>query len=957
MSAAFFIDVVVRARGAGQQIGEVDKKLNRLDLTAGRVARNMARMFRGFATAFVVTEILSIIDTYTTLNNKVRVVTDSQDEANAVLGEVFSVANRARVPVEAVARTYSRLRQATEEMGLSQRQSLRMVETLSKGIQVNGASAQEAASTMRQFVQALSKGKLNGDEFVSVLENSPAVTKLITKELKVTKGELFALAKQGKITGKVLVDALQKGASEIDREFAKMTPTIGNALTVLRTNFVKFIGELATTSGVARGITQAILYVSDNFETFMNVVLAASNALTVVFAGKAVTAAVSGLRLLGAAALANPFTALVLAVVFLISLLVRFDASVTAVGAGSVKLARVVEIAWGKIKTVISDVLDALGRLTKEAIDSIYEGFKDLDIGLGDTLVFVGIFIDKFVAGFQFLGHTIKFIIGGIVAGLTIVLVGGFGAVLKGIEEAVNAATDAYNSLVEDIPGIGGKLTIGSDLDLGGDKLLSIAGDAVDASRSLQEDLQTSYANLTSKDLGPVARTIRDSIEEAARGTVTTKKGLIDLDKTGKNTFKDIPGKDKKDEFKKLAASLFDVTEAAHKLAEAQRVVNAELAKGTNSRITSSDALELMDRQKFLLQSSLNPLGAYKKEVAEAQAKADAMLRLQDQAPAIFAAEASARDKLNAEIQRGNLLSDYELEQRQARGEDITANIQRRNRLLETYRDLAEAQEEASLREREAADRNARLTERIENAIPANERYAKMLQEISEQFAAGHLNAQQFDSAVKELDREFDLVADRKPLVDDSSIEKIRSMQAEMKELVSETRLVAEVFSALEDQIVSFVTTGDASFKAFVDSLLESLTRLILKLIETRIMMAILGGSSSSAGYVVDATANGDLLKPIGLAEGGHFRVGGEPGRDKNLVPLALSQGEDLTVRTPAQRRAAERGGDEAPPRLTVNVINMNDPSQVVPVMGSRSGRRQVYNSMRYAPRAIERMR
>ena len=57
------------------------------------------------------------------------------------------------------------------------------------------------------------------------------------------------------------------------------------------------------------------------------------------------------------------------------------------------------------------------------------------------------------------------------------------------------------------------------------------------------------------------------------------------------------------------------------------------------------------------------------------------------------------------------------------------------------------------------------------------------------------------------------------------------------------------------------------------------------------------GGSFAGLG----SAALGGLFP--GFASGGSFTVGGAAGRDKNLVGLRLSRGEEVTVRTPNQRK------------------------------------------------------
>lgn len=55
-----------------------------------------------------------------------------------------------------------------------------------------------------------------------------------------------------------------------------------------------------------------------------------------------------------------------------------------------------------------------------------------------------------------------------------------------------------------------------------------------------------------------------------------------------------------------------------------------------------------------------------------------------------------------------------------------------------------------------------------------------------------------------------------------------------------------------------------------------------------------------------------------GFASGGSFTVGGAAGRDKNLVGLRLSRGEEVTVRTAAQQKTANNS-ETSPMNVSFN--------------------------------------
>lgn len=77
----------------------------------------------------------------------------------------------------------------------------------------SGLAGEEAAGAFFQLSQALGKGKLNGDEFVIVAERMPQLLDAIAQTTGKSRGELQAMAADGKITSQVLYEALSGAAA------------------------------------------------------------------------------------------------------------------------------------------------------------------------------------------------------------------------------------------------------------------------------------------------------------------------------------------------------------------------------------------------------------------------------------------------------------------------------------------------------------------------------------------------------------------------------------------------------------------------------------------------------------------------------------------------------------------------------------------------------------------------
>lgn len=253
----------------------------------------------------------SAIDAYDNLQNKLKNVTSSQKELNQVTNEIFDIAKRARVPVGDLAKSFVRFDLALKSLGRSQQESLQLTETVSKLLTLNGNSAEESAAALLQLSQAFSKGKLDGDEFRSVMELMPQTFQNgLIKTLGITRKELFDFSKDGKITAEVLAKTFASIAPEVEKAFAGLEKTLGQQLTNLGTELTRAFGELNKQIGITRKLGDAVEFVTNNVDKFVTA-LKALGALAAVYVGFRTATASANLLATAVGKLATAVTLLV----------------------------------------------------------------------------------------------------------------------------------------------------------------------------------------------------------------------------------------------------------------------------------------------------------------------------------------------------------------------------------------------------------------------------------------------------------------------------------------------------------------------------------------------------------------------------------------------------------------------------------------------------------------------
>lgn len=257
------LTLIVNERGART----VSRSINDIENTATNASRGV-ELLRNALGALVAGGIVAQIGRYATqftqLQNRIRVVTSSSAELNAVTDELFQISQRTRSSLESNADLFSRLSQATRELGVSQNDLLGFTESLNQAIIISGASSVEAQAGIIQLSQGLASGALRGDELRSVLEQLPAVADVIANSLGVTRGQLRELGTQGRITADVVLTAFEEAREELSDRFAQTILTLPQAFQVLENSAIRAFGELDAGLGITNALSQSIVLLSEN---------------------------------------------------------------------------------------------------------------------------------------------------------------------------------------------------------------------------------------------------------------------------------------------------------------------------------------------------------------------------------------------------------------------------------------------------------------------------------------------------------------------------------------------------------------------------------------------------------------------------------------------------------------------------------------------------------------------
>ncbi|MGQ1188730.1 tape measure protein [Acinetobacter baumannii] len=272
--------IVIDAKNAERNARNLGNELDSIERKGDFASKSMdslsvaTRQLAGYMAGLVtVSAAINNMDTYTGLQNRLKLVTNNQVELNKATEDTFRIAQKTYSAWDSVLQVYQRFSDNAKTLNLTMDDTARLTETVSKAVAISGASAQAADAALVQFGQALASGTLRGEELNSVMEQTPALAKAIAQGMGITVGELRSVAAEGKITSQVIVKALRNVEKDVDALFAKTDITIGQSLTLLNNEITKFVGESGKGSGAAQVLAGNIQTLAGNLDVLTSAMM------------------------------------------------------------------------------------------------------------------------------------------------------------------------------------------------------------------------------------------------------------------------------------------------------------------------------------------------------------------------------------------------------------------------------------------------------------------------------------------------------------------------------------------------------------------------------------------------------------------------------------------------------------------------------------------------------------
>lgn len=284
-----------QSQETAQQVKQLDKELETTSQELSQTeqaAKGVSGELQGLKTGFnaltgalaalgigtTAMELAQTADEYKNLSGRIQIAIGDHGNLEQAMNDVKNVAIATNSNLTATGDLFARLTKIGQEMKWPQEQALALTETINKAIQVGGGSAASNEAAITQLNQALGSGVLRGDEFNSMMEQSPRLAQALADGLDVTTGKLREMAGEGKLTTEVVTQALLSQSERISSEFDKFPATIGASIENLKTAWTMYIGEADAATGASSKVASAIKFVAENLDSIVSTLMLAGQA-------------------------------------------------------------------------------------------------------------------------------------------------------------------------------------------------------------------------------------------------------------------------------------------------------------------------------------------------------------------------------------------------------------------------------------------------------------------------------------------------------------------------------------------------------------------------------------------------------------------------------------------------------------------------------------------------------
>ena len=871
------------ARAAGNDLSHLARQSSKAEQAVAAVETQLNRMQKLLAIGGLASlgkQVLDAADKMQSLHSQLKQVTSGMTDYTHAEKALFEISQRTTASLEATTQAFVSTKRALAEMGVTTNQTLKFTETLNKAMAVGGVNAESQKSALLQLSQALGSGVLQGDEFRSIAENAPIILDVVAEYMGKSRAEIKKLASDGKITSKVLFEAISDASGKISAKFDEMPMTFGQAMQQMENEWLKFVDGL-NSSGVMSALAQSVSFLAQHFDvlakavgytTVAYVTWVATQKLGTLTQGvgaldllcKGYLGLTSAIRGATVAMMTNPLGLLAVAIT---AAAFAFDAFLSDMTFGASEIGTT----WGDVATGVWQDFTSLMSNAAKAVISYWDDATKQTSGFWESALSAVIsvahliveawqqrtnaIIGLFVAGY----NAISIIWGDLPNAFSAIGKSAINSLISIIEHGLNYLAQGLSSFLSLFNSTSNAVGLGDLFDTSAMQVKLPKLELTEAQNQIKSDLNQAMSDAFSRDyVGETIRGVTGYLQSAGdrvrkekqkngdyqEGEWAGLKNTPSLDKNGKGNKKakkEKSSEDYRNDWDKYYDDLVNANASAwEKIKYEQDVAMRELEKHLSHGVVTQEEAE---KARTL--------------IGQQYAK-----------------------------QRSELAGQYAPE------------IAYQNKLKEQLQDIQQLEKGGALTTEQAARARQNLGAKYSPLIAAMEGYRQKLAEIEALEKARILTTEQANIA--RTDAEYEKWKGTADKAD--PMNGIRQGWEEWAKTAGNTmeqvaNITTQAFDGMADQLTNFVMTGKADFRSLTVSILSDISKMIIKMMILNAVKAAFGGFSGG-GLVGSTEVNGNATYGMGT-----WATGGYTGNGSKYEPAGIVHKGEYVITKEATAR------------------------------------------------------
>ena len=215
-----------------QRLANSNQILNQRTNLAGsgvnRLTRSLGRLSASYLAVGSAQSLIAMGDAYIGNTARIDLMNDGLQTTAELQDKIYKASQRSLMDYNKMSATVSKLGITAKHAFNNNDEMIAFAELVNKQFAISGASQSERSNAMYQLTQAMASGRLQGDEFRSILENAPMLAQTIAESMGQPFEKMKELSADGLITADVIKKALFSTAVETNTKFNNMPMQFGD---------------------------------------------------------------------------------------------------------------------------------------------------------------------------------------------------------------------------------------------------------------------------------------------------------------------------------------------------------------------------------------------------------------------------------------------------------------------------------------------------------------------------------------------------------------------------------------------------------------------------------------------------------------------------------------------------------------------------------------------------------